>query len=165
MDEMTMKRMKPGAMHEYLAPLEGEWSMTVKMRMTPEAPWEESEAQAEREWILDGRFMREEIEGEFAGMPFEGLGYTGHDNHKKKYMGTWMDNMSTAVMVSEGTFDNAGKVMTSTSTMDDFMTGKATTLRMITTMVDADQHLFEMYGPDPTGKEVKQMEIRYKRRK
>jgi len=76
-----------------------------------------------------------------------------------------MDNMSTAVMVSEGTWDAAGRVMTSMATMDDFMTGKASQIKMVTTIMDPDHHMFEMWGPDPKGKNVKQMEIHYRRRK
>jgi hypothetical protein len=34
------------------------------------------------------------------GMPFEGLGYTGYDNVKKQYFGTWIDSMSTGIMTS-----------------------------------------------------------------
>ncbi len=49
--------------------------------------------------------------------------------------------------------------MTQTATMDDFMTGKPQTLKMTTTIVSPDHHVFEMWGPDPSGKNVKQMEI------
>jgi hypothetical protein len=165
MMDAWMKFATPGDAHKSLQGMVGTWDAEVTSWMEPGQPPTKSKGVSENRMVLGGRWVESKFTGDMMGMPFEGIGYTGYDNFKKKYMGTWMDNMSTAVMVSEGTFDNAGKVMTSTSTMDDFMTGKATTFRMITTMVDADQHLFEMYGPDPTGKEVKQMEIRYKRRK
>jgi len=45
------------------------------------------------------------------------------------------------------------------------MTGKASQIKMVTTIMDPDQHMFEMWGPDPKGKNVKQMEIHYRRRK
>lgn len=115
--------------------------------------------------IMGGRFLEGRFTGTMMDMPFEGLGYTGYDNYKKKYVGTWMDNMSTAVMMSEGAFDAAGKSMTSMSTMDDFMTGQQQKIRTVVNVVDNDRHVFEMYGPGPDGKENKQMEIVYKRRK
>ena len=73
--------------------------------------------------------------------------------------------MSTAVMTSEGTFDAAGKVMTSWGTMDDVMAGKTVKVKSIVTVTDADTHVMEMYGPGPDGKDFKNMEIRYTRKK
>ena len=152
----------PGEAHQKLAGMAGTWDAEVTMWMGPEPA--KSKGVSENRLVLGGRFVEQRFKSEMMGQPFEGLGYTGYDNAKKKYIGTWMDNMSTAVMVSEGTFDASGKVLTSTSTMVDFMTGKETNMRMTSTTVSADEELFEMFGPGPDGKEVKQMEIRYKRR-
>ena len=143
----------------------GTWDAEVTSWMDPASPRRSRRASSENRMVLGGRWVESKFTSNMMGMPFEGIGYTGYDNHKKKYMGTWQDNMSTAVMVSEGTLDAAGKVMTSTSTMDDFMTGKKQTIKMTTTIVDPDHHVFEMWGPDPSGKDVKQMEIHYRRRK
>ena len=44
--------------------------------------------------------------------PFQGLGFTGYDNHPKKYVGVWIDNMTTSIMTSSGTFDAGGKTFT-----------------------------------------------------
>ena len=163
MQEAWTKFATPSEAHGKLEDMVGTWDAEVTMWMGPQP--EKSRGVAENRLVLGGRFVEQRFKSEMMGQPFEGLGYTGYDNHKKKYVGTWMDNMSTAVMVSEGTFDASGKVMTSTATMDDFMTGKKAALRMVSTTVSPDEELFEMYGPDPSGKEVKQMEIRYKRRK
>ena len=35
-------------------------------------------------------------------MTFKGTGIEGYDNGKKKFVGTWMDNMGTGIMMSEG---------------------------------------------------------------
>ena len=59
---------------------------------------------------LGGRFLEERVQSSFMGQPFSGIGYTGYDNVKKKYVSTWMDNMGTMIMVMEGTPDPAGKV-------------------------------------------------------
>lgn len=165
MMDAWMKFATPAEGHKALQGMVGTWDAEVTSWMEPGQPPVMSKGTSENRMVLGGRWVESRFTSEMMGMPFEGLGFTGYDNYKKKYIGTWMDNMSTAVMVSEGFYDAAGKVMTSTSTMDDFMTGKPSKIRMVTTIVDPDQHRFEMFGPDPSGKEVKQMEIRYKRRK
>ena len=160
MDEVTMKRMAPGPMHEYLAPLEGDWSMTVKIRMAPEAPWEESEAEAKREWVLDGRFMMETVEGDFGGMPFEGIGFTGYDNVRQEFVSTWMDNMMTGVMMSSGQASKDGKTITFEGHASCAMTGeKDQWSKSVIRFKGEDSHVFEMYSKGPDGKEYKSMEI------
>jgi uncharacterized protein DUF1579 len=161
-----MKFAAPAEAHKGLEGMVGTWDAEVTSWMSPGQPPMKSKGTSDNRLVLGGRWVESRFHGDMMGMPFEGLGYTGYDNYKKKYMGTWMDNMSTAVMISEGTMDAGNKVMTSTSTMDDVMTGKKATVRMVTTIVDPNTHLFEMYGPDPaSGKEVKQMEIKYTRKK
>jgi hypothetical protein len=161
--EAMEKMATPGPAHKPIADLAGTWDAEVTMYWGPTPA--KSSGVSENRLVLGGRWVEQRFKSEMMGQPFEGLGYTGYDNFKKKYVGTWMDNMTTAVMVSEGTYDAAGKVMTSTSTMDDVVTGKPTVVRMTSTIVDADNHLFEMFGPGPDGKEMKQMEIHYRRRK
>ena len=165
MMDAWMKFATPAEGHKSLAGMVGTWDAEVTTWMEPGQPPAKSKGTSENRMVLGGRWVESKFTSEMMGMPFEGLGYTGYDNFKKKYVGTWMDNMSTAVMVSEGTWDAAGKVMTSMATMDDFMTGKTSKMKMTTTIMDPDHHLFEMWGPDPTGKTVKQMDIHYRRRK
>jgi len=165
MMEAWAKFATPGEGHKALAGMAGTWDAEVTSWMEPGQPPTKSKGTSENRMVLGGRWVESKFTSEMMGQPFEGLGYTGYDNYKKKYIGTWQDNMSTAVMLSEGTFDAAGKVMTSTSTMDDPMTGKTSTIKMTTTIESPDHHVFEMWGPDPSGKVVKQMQIDYRRRK
>ena len=163
--EAWQKFATPGPAHKSLEGSVGTWDTEVTSWMDPAAPPMKSTGTAENSMVMGGRWLESKFHGNMMGQPFEGLGYTGYDNYKKKYIGTWMDNMSTAVMTSEGTWDGAGKVMTSMATMDNILTGKKDSIKMITTIVDPDHHVFEMWGPDKTGKTVKQMEIKYTRRK
>jgi hypothetical protein len=99
------------------------------------------------------------------GMPFRGIGFTGYDNIKQKYVGSWMDNMSTSMMVSTGTGDASGKSYEFNSTMDDPMTGKTSAVKEKVTVVDEDHHTMEMWGSGRDGKTYKMMEIAYTRKK
>jgi hypothetical protein len=133
------------------------------MWMAPGAPPQQSTGSSENTWVLGGRFVEQRHEGNFMGQSFSGLGYTGYDNYKKKYVGTWMDTMGTMIMVSQG--DAAGKTLSMSSTIDDILTGKATPVKSELKIVDPDHHVLEMWGPDPSGKQFKTMEIQYTRKK
>ncbi len=55
--------------------------------------------------------MQEDFSGEFMGKPFHGIGITGYDNLKKKYVGSWIDDMGTGLFISEGDADAEGFVV------------------------------------------------------
>jgi len=169
MDEKAMMEMwakvgAPGEPHKALEVMVGTWDTKVSSWMQPGAAPMASTGVSENTWTLDNRFIEQRYEGEFMGQPFKGVGYTGYDNVKKKYVGTWMDNMSTSVMVMTGTSDATGKTMTFTGTMDDPMTGKPKAMKEVVKIVDANKHTFEMWAPGPDGKAFKMMEIEYLRR-
>jgi uncharacterized protein DUF1579 len=165
MMEAWMKVATPGEGHKRLEPVVGTWDAKITMWMAPGAPPQESTGKSENKWVLGGRFVEQRHEGNFMGQPFSGVGYTGYDNFKKQYVGTWMDTAGTMIMISQGTADSTGKTLSMTSTVDDFMTGKPASIKSEVKMVDADHHTMEMWGPDPTGKQFKTMEIHYTRKK
>jgi hypothetical protein len=109
--------------------------------------------------------VQQNFEGSMMGQPFSGMGYAGYDNITKKYTGTWMDSMGTAMMNSTGKADASGKVLTYTAMVNDPMTGKLCKITEKVTVADNDHHMMEMWGPDPSGKNYKMMEITYVRKK
>lgn len=170
MDEKAMmeawaKVATPGEAHKMLAMSVGTWDTTVKSWWQPGAPPMESKGTAENRMIMGGRFLEGRFTGTMMDMPFEGLGYTGYDNYKKKYVNTWMDNMGTGIVTGLGTGDPSGKTVTFTGEMDDPMEGKTKPYKNTITMVDNDHHTFEMWCPGPDGKMAKMMEIHYTRKK
>ncbi len=165
MMEMWAKYSTPGAEHKRLEQFVGTWDTTVKTWMEPGAPPQESQGVSENKMALGGRFLEQHYEGRFMDQPFTGMGFTGYDNYKKKYIGTWMDSMGTAIMNSTGTADASGRTITFTGTMDDFMAKKTVRLKETLTVVDDDHHTFEMWAPGPDGKMFKSMEIQYTRKK
>ena len=155
----------PGPQHAWLAKSAGHWKCTVKTWMDPNGEPMVSEGTEESEMFLDGRFLRSHFKGTMMGQPFEGFGTTGYDNAKKKYVGTWLDSMGTGIMMSEGDYDAQKKELVCHGSFTDAVTGKEQTSRMVSRFLSDDQHVFEMWGPDPSGKEVKMMEITYNRAK
>jgi hypothetical protein len=161
--EKWMKLATPGEAHQMLAKTAGKWNATTKMVMMPGAPAQESAGTAEFTPVLDGRFIRQDFTGNFMGQTFHGIGYTGYDNFRKEYIGSWMDSMGTAMMVSTGTADKDGKTVTYTSTMDDPMTGeKNKKTKQVFRWVDDKTFVWEMYDR-AKGKEWKALEITYTR--
>jgi hypothetical protein len=161
--EMWAKMAAPGAPHAELAKLAGTWNTVVTMWMEPGAEPQVSTGVSENKMVLGGRWLEQHYNGDFMGQPFQGVGYTGYDNFKKQYIGTWMDTASTSAMMTTGKQEAAGK-MTFTGTMDD-PSGNAIPTKQVMTVVDADHHSYEMWVTGSDGKMAKTMEIQYTRKK
>ncbi len=164
MDMMT-KAGTPGDAHKKLDGMVGTWDTKIQFWMMPGTPPMASTGTSTNQWIMGGRYLEQRFKGDMAGMPFEGVGYTGYDNVKKQYWGTWMDNMSTSMMTSTGSASADGKAWEFTATMSDPMTGKDSTAKEKITVTDADHHTMEMWVSGPDGKMFKNLEINYSRKK
>ena len=167
-DEMMkawMAQSTPGPTHKALEAAVGTWDVKTKAWMAPGAPPAESAGTSENKMILGGRFLEQHYEGTMMGQPFSGIGVTGYDNYKKKYVGTWIDSMGTGIMQTSGTVDKTGKVITAWGMMDD--PGAKTSMKVKTavTLVDADHHTYESWHTLPDGKMTKDLEISYTRKK
>lgn len=164
MMEAMAKYGTPGEHHKLLEPGIGKWNLTATWWAEPGGELQVSTATSECKWILGGRYVQENISGEMGGNPFHGIGFAGYDNFKEKYFSFWIDEMSTAYMISEGTVDSTGKVFTMYGTYDDPMTGeKGRKYKSVTRVVDNNTQLHEMYDYDPDGKEWKSFEVKYTR--
>ena len=167
-DEMMKKWQAyatPGEAHKKLDAMAGTWNVKMKSWMAPGQPPEETAGTAENKWVLGGRYLAQQYDGKMMGQPFNGMGYTGFDNFKKKYESVWMDNMGTGIMMSTGSFDKTGKVMRFSATMDDPITEKKTQVKETLTLLDADTHRLEMWMTGPDGKMFKTLEGTYTRKK
>jgi hypothetical protein len=164
MDAM-MKAGVPGDAHKKLDGMAGTWDTKITMWMLPGMDPMTSTGTSTNQWVMGGRYLEQRFKGDFMGMPFEGLGFTGYDNVKKQYWGSWMDNMSTSMMRSTGTASADGKTWEFDGVMSDPMTGKDCNVKEKVTVVDADHHIMEMWAPAPDGKMFKSMEIAYSRKK
>jgi hypothetical protein len=158
-----MKFSQPGKEHALLKQMAGTFDADVETSMAPGAPVIKSKATQKGEMLLGGRYLRGVFSGDMMGMPFQGFGITGYDNQKKKYFSTWIDSMSTGMMVAEGSADASGKVLTFTGTYDDPMLGRKVNYRHVTTIVSPDKFTFEMFMAGEDGKEHRSMFTTYTR--
>ncbi|CAN5578228.1 hypothetical protein BH18VER1_BH18VER1_11030 [soil metagenome] len=170
MMQMMMDNAKLNENHKLLAELVGDWTYTVNMWMDPSAPPIESKGTATRksEWggryfIADasGKFQMPGPEGKMQPFDFKGRSTEGYDNAKKKFVSSWIDNMGTGIMISEGTYDPATKTFTYLGDYD-MAPGMKTKIRETIKVTDKDHHLMEWFE-NRGGQEAKTMEIAYTR--
>ena len=161
--EAWMKLGQPGPEHARLKKMVGTYKTEAEMVMAPGTPPQKSSGTQTYEEMLGGRYIHGTYTGEMMGMPFQGMSLMGYDNQKKKYFTAWVDSMSTGMMVSEGTADASGKVITFTGSYDDPMTGKAKKYRQVTTVESDDKHKFEWFENGEDGKEYRMMIVTYTR--
>jgi len=146
---------KPGAEHEILKKMVGDWTLTMKFGGM------ESKGTVNYKMVLGGLWLEGNLESELMGMKFTGKGLDTYDAGKKKYVGIWVDSMSTGPMVLEGDYDKAKKTLTMSGTGPG-EDGKPQKYKSVSEMPDDDTINFTMYvgdGKDPA------FTIVYKRKK
>lgn len=161
--EAYIKAGTPGDPHRAMAQMVGAWDLKIKSWMEPGAPAIEDAGTAKRSMTLGGRVLVEEFSGSMMGQPFTGYGMRGYDNVTGEHWSTWNDSMSTGIMLSKGTCDAKG-TCTFTGSYNDPVRKSVVTMRMTTRQESPTKEIFEMYGPDKSGQEMKMMEIVYTKR-
>jgi len=157
---------EPTDAHKVLRKDVGVWDAEIKMWMGgPDSEPMVSKGM-ERNRLLGGLWLVSNFSGKFGDQEFQGHGVTGYDPTKKKYVGTWVDTMSTHISHTESTYDAAKSEMTMMMTGIDSQSGQEMTSKATVKYIDNDQHVMTMYMKDPAGDGdwIKGMEISYKRR-
>lgn len=156
----------PGQQQAMLAKADGNWTGETTMWMAPDAPPMKSTGTSFNKMIMGGRYQQSTFKGNFMGQPFEGTSTTGYDNAKKVFVSSWIDNMGTGIMNMEGPWDEASKSISFKGKVICPANGKECDMRETFRMIDDNTQVMEMYGPDmKTGKEYKNMEIKFTRKK
>ena len=172
MMKQMMEMSKLNENHKLLSGLDGNWNYTIKFWMNPDpnAKPQESKGTAVRKSMMGGRYFVMDVsgkmqmpdeDGKMKDVQFKGMGVEGYDNVKKKFVGSWIDNMGTGIAFSEGTYDPATKTFTYTSEMEP-LPGMKTQVRELLKIADNDHMMFEWYE-NQAGQEKKTMEIAYTR--
>jgi hypothetical protein len=147
---------KPGPEHQVLAKLVGTWESTMKM-----GGEKESKGTVTYKMELGGFWLAGSLKSELFGTKFEGRSLESYHPVKKKYVSIWVDSMSTAPVIMEGSYDKETKTMTMGGEGPG-MDGKPIKYRSVTKMPDANTMVMTMYMGD--GKEPA-FHVTYKRKK
>lgn len=166
-DEMAQKMAAFGAVtenHKILEKFAGKWDTTVKCWMNPGETPTESTGTAEQKLVYGGRFIHSNFAGDFMGQKFEGFGVMGYNNVAKAYQYSFHSNMGTSVDQLNGRYDPSTKTFTFAGEMTCPIDadGKVTARNTLRWTGD-NSFVEEMYMNGPDGKEIKSMEITYKR--
>jgi len=151
----------PGEMHKHLAKDAGVWLGKTTMWMAPGTEPMKSECTSTVTPVMDGRYIKVEVAGEFPGMgPFNGFGIYGFDNVSQQFVASWVDNHSTGMMTGTGELSKDGKTLTWTYTHNCPLTKKPVKIRDVETITGPTTKTLESFCPDPkTGQEYKMMSI------
>ena len=167
--EAAMERWKdyatPGDMHKMMATWDGQWTSEITSWDQPGSTPHKSVATAQNKMVLNGLYQELVITGNMMEMPFEGKQTLAYDKIKKLFVSTWIDNMGSGIMYSEGPWDEATQTITLKGNMVHAGFGQEIPVRQVTKIVDENTQVMEMYMPGPDGKEFKTMEIVSKRSK
>lgn len=146
----------PGPEHKHFEQFVGTWDATV------ESQGETSKGTAVYKMDLGGLWLVSTFEGSFGDTKFSGRGYDGYDPARQKYVGVWIDSMSTSPMTFEGTLK--GNTLSAVGEMIG-PDGKPVKANLVTEMKDRDTMVFTVSMPDGNGGSQTMMTITYKRRK
>jgi hypothetical protein len=148
----------PGEAHKFFEQMVGAWEVKLKVYQAPDAEPLTGRGDMSRKMVLGGRFLMTTYKGEFVGETFLGFGYDGYDNHKKKYVSSWIDNNSTALYYSEGELDETGKILTQYGESVDPETGKLKKLKSELSIRSLSMHKLVSYEMNEEDEWVKTME-------
>jgi hypothetical protein len=163
--ETWVRHAAPGKEHKLLEHMLGRWETVTTYRQEASSPPVQARGRCERKWVLDGRFVQEELDGGLLGMPFRGVGAYGYDAFERKYTSVWMDTTSTAITTYLGVYDEEKKLVNFTGLYGDPWTGEKKKVRGVTRLESPEQEVLELYLPKPDGGEFKMLEIVYHREK
>lgn len=114
------------------------------------------------EWALDKHFVKCHLRGTEGSRTIEGMGLTGYDNAKDKYVSSWADNQCTSIKMEEGTYDPSSKTFTFTGeskTLD----GKTAKCRRIIQIKSDNEHTMTVFVTESGQAEKKVLEATFRR--
>jgi len=157
-----LEYMIPGDYHKMMAKIVGEWTAKSQFWMAPDTKPTETNGTLKAEMILGGRFLQMKYSTVIMGMPFEGISTDGYDNGKKVFFDSWVDNMGTGIMYSEGVYDEKAKQIEYKGKVFDPAVSKEVPFRETIQLVDDTHMIMERYFPNSKdGREFKAMRVEY----
>jgi hypothetical protein len=141
---------KPEKQHEWLQQFVGEWDTESECIMEPGKPAVKCKG-TESARSLGGFWVLSEGKGDMMGVTINYVLTLGYDPQKKKYVGTWVDSMTSHSWKYEGSVDADGKVLTlETEGPCPMAPEKTTKFKDVTEFKSKDHRVFtsKMLGDD-----------------
>jgi hypothetical protein len=154
---------QPGASHEVLKTLVGEWNVAVISRSSPDANPERSSARSSSGWILGYRYVREKYKGLEMGPRYEGLGFIGYDAGARVYSTVWMDSLNTSIATSKGVFNPETATFAMKGEIYDPLLGRMKETRSLIQIISPDSYKITMVDRTARGEDFIPLELTYNR--
>lgn len=153
----------PGEEHERLASLEGTWAVTGRFWSEPGADPITATHSSKMRMALGQRYLIEDLEGDMWGEEFRGIGITAYDNVEEEYITTWIDNLSTGILVLRGRYDPDRDAVVMTGEYTDPVTELKRSLQSVERVTESGTRIYEHWEVADDGSEFKVMELTYLR--
>ena len=153
---------QPGEHHALLERFVGTWKTTTKFNM---GAWTAGEpGTAVVDWLMPGRWLRTEAQGQLMGQPFQSFSIMGYDNMKRSYVVCVVGSADTAMLTSEGDATPDGKALITYGTLDEYLTGEHDKMvKYVWRFVADDKLVFEVHDLNLGETDTKVVETVYTR--
>jgi hypothetical protein len=154
----------PTKEHQWLRRFEGDWDSEIEIYIAPNQPPIKSKG-VDHAYLLGGFWLISE--GRNLEMDYECRLALSYDSSKQRYIGTWLDTMSSYLWHYTGTVDASGQVLT-LETEGPFPPGAdvgLTKFREVTEFKSDDHRVFTSSRQSATGEWISCVTINFYRRK
>ncbi|KAF0246920.1 MAG: hypothetical protein FD180_279 [Planctomycetota bacterium] len=155
---------KPGAEHAKLKTLEGSWEATSRFSSMPGAEGMKSKGTAENKMLVSGRYLQSTGVFEVGGKKSEMMGTLGYNLYLKKYFFIFFISDTGGFVVTEGTADKEGKVLTLEGG-EELPDGQQMKVKVVFRLTSDDEYTMEFWFPGENGKQFLAGDYRYTRKK
>jgi hypothetical protein len=149
----------PGDGQEAMKSLAGNWRVNETLYLaigSPEHPAISDDLVAHREWIGDGRFLREVTKGTIAGSPSWREGTLGYSSMDRRFEWVTQDSLNTNMMIylaasnSGSSFPASLKgTFTDQGVLGEKFAGKTIAQRTVITIINPNRNIFDLYFTPP----------------
>lgn len=155
----------PDKAHGWLKQLAGEWHGSCEMVMEPGKPSVRYES-TEKFRMLGEFWAVGESSGNMGGQPMASIMTLGYDSGRKKYVGTWVDSMTSHLWHYEGSLDATQMTLTLDTEGPDFRSpGKTAKYRDVIQLEGNDRKTLRSQTPSADGTWTTFMTVSYQRKK
>lgn len=162
-DPQVVANAMPAEQHRQLAASEGLWRTEMTYWTAPGANPTTVKGTCDIKMVLGGRYQQSMYKSEANGAPFEGIGYIAYDNARKMYISTWIDNTGTGMVYLEGGYDRADATTEMIGQCTEVASCRQRGMRQVTTNIDRNTQILEMYQTPDGGEEYKSMQVKFTR--
>lgn len=149
--------------HELLAQQAGVWDAAIEYVDMETGKTVRAKGTSVRRQPLGSFWLIDNFQASVMGAPLRVMRTTGYDPTQRRLVGTWIDSMTPSLSVLEGSWDRDKKVMTLSGGGRD-QQGRTVDIRLVTSILSENKHVFEKFTRTASDKEAKTMTVTFTRR-